>query len=379
MVYLSVTAAFVVGLRRRSRTKSDDRPFVSIVVAARNEEAHIAACLDSLLRQTYPVDRYEILVVDDDSTDRTRAIVAARARVTCLSPDPAFAGYAAKKRPMATGVSRARGDLVLTTDADCTAPDTWVETIVAAFADEVDVVAGVSSFGPSPRTFADRFQAFDFHALLSAAAGAAGLGWAWAASGQNFAFRRRTFDAVGGYARISDRPSGDDVLLLQLFRRAGARFAFCPDPAARVTTWRHETLSGLLSQRKRWASNAPLQLWLNPAFFAYVASVFCVNALPVAATVAQGPLIVACAAVWALRVPLDFAVVHLGARRFGSGPGAAFFPVWLILQVPYVLLVGIGGSCFGFAWKDRAHRPAAPAPAPAYTTNDQPDVNHAIM
>ena len=143
-----MTATFALGLLRRTGASNKSQPFVSIVVAARNEEDFIANCLKSLSNQTYPIDSYEIIVVDDESTDRTREIVETFKRVRCLAPSVEFAAFAAKKRPMATGIAKARGELILTTDADCTVPETWIETMVAHFESDVSVVAGYSQMAP---------------------------------------------------------------------------------------------------------------------------------------------------------------------------------------------------------------------------------------
>jgi cellulose synthase/poly-beta-1,6-N-acetylglucosamine synthase-like glycosyltransferase len=365
-----VTAAFALGLLRRVRASNRSQPFVSVVVAARNEEDFIAACLESLSNQTYPTDCYEIIVVDDDSTDRTREIVEEFEQVHCLKPSPEYAAFAAKKRPMATGVSHASGELILTTDADCTVPETWIETIVSHFEPAVSVVTGYSRMAPVASGLVHRFQAFDFFTLLAAAAGSAGLGRAWAATGQNLAYRRNLYDRIGGFSRISTRPSGDDVLLLQLFRQAGARISFCLDQGGHVTTWRSESLRGLINQRKRWASNAVVQLRLNPFFFAYITSVFVVNLLPVLALVLKGPLITLCLTIWCLRACVDASVVWLAARRLGTSPPLTFFPIWLLLQIPYVLIVGIG-SLFGFDWKNRNHVAKRTLPIPLGKSNSR--------
>src|SRR3990167_525891 len=76
-LYVCVALLFLIGLFHPRCGKSAAQPFVSVIVAARNEEAFIGDCLAGLVWQTYPPDRHEILVVDDDSEDRTREIAKA--------------------------------------------------------------------------------------------------------------------------------------------------------------------------------------------------------------------------------------------------------------------------------------------------------------
>lgn len=351
---------FFFGLcRLKNQPRSADTPFISIVIAARDEADYIGRCLDSLERQTYPTDRFEVLVVDDDSTDDTAQIVAAAGmdNLRLLSVDDRFPEMAAKKRPLSVGIQHARGEWILTTDADCTAVPTWVACMASYMKADAGAVIGFSQLGET-RSFFHRLQALDFFALMAAAAGAAGAGRPLAASGQNFAYRKSLFERVGGFREIAHRPSGDDVLLLQLLHEAwDGRVAFADDPCAFVTTHRPETPASLWQQRKRWASNAAYQLRLNPGFFAYIAAVFAVNALiPIGLffAVLDGdytlPLLC-----WGSKILTDALVVGKGVLTFKRRDLFFAFPIWEIAQIPYIALVGMAGTARGFTWKGRRH------------------------
>ena len=85
LAYLLGAYWFVTGMRRRSGNANAERvQLVSVVVAARDEAAHIASCLRALLAQDYPQERYEIIVVDDGSTDGTGHIVREFQRGDCV-------------------------------------------------------------------------------------------------------------------------------------------------------------------------------------------------------------------------------------------------------------------------------------------------------
>ncbi len=365
VLYTGAATAIFIGLFQCRTGASKARPFVSVVVAARNEENHIEGCLNRLVRQTYPQDRYEILVVDDDSDDRTPEIVArtvaAHAHVRCLSVGDAFPHMTAKKRPLSVGIREARGEIILTTDADCRVPPTWMAGMVACFEPDVGAVIGFSQVKApgSPLTPFERLQGLDFLALMSASAGAANLGLPLAASGQNLAYRKALFEGVGGFRTIAHRSSGDDVLLLQLMRRANrGRIVFAAHPETFVSTWRTESVGGFWQQRRRWASNAFYQLRLNRPFFIYITAVFLVNLLAplglVTGTFAGGRLFpLAC---WAAKAVADLAVTWKGAWTFGRSDLLPALPAWEILQAPYTVLVGLTGSLTGFTWKDRQHQ-----------------------
>lgn len=365
-VYAAAALAFLIGLRRRiRRAYTCTFPFVSVVIAARDEADQIADCLTGLIGQTYPADRYEVLVVDDGSTDDTPAIsaefAARHTRIRSIEVTDAFRHMAAKKRPLSEGIRAARGSIILTTDADCDVPTTWISGMVSHFDAGADAVIGFSQVknAGDPLTPAERIQALDFLALMSASAGAANLGVPLAASGQNFGYRKALFERVAGFEEIAHRPSGDDVLLLQLFRRAGAKIVFADDPHTFVSTRRAETMAGFWTQRRRWASNARCMLALNPVFFAYLANVFTLNLFfPVALISAiAGTGVGLPLACFAARTLADLAVVWKGARKFGRTDLLPVLPVWEFLQIPYTVFVGLTGSFGSFVWKGRVHKP----------------------
>lgn len=359
LIYVCAAFLFRIGLARlRTAPANQDFPFVSVVIAARDEEQHIGPCLDSLSTQTYPDDRFEVIVVDDDSNDGTFREASRRSVATVITPDIRFDDHVAKKRPMATGIDRARGDIILTTDADCTVPPGWMEAMVQTLTIQTDVVLGFSQIrsASSPGSLWDRLQGLDFLALLAAAAGSAGLGRSLAATGQNFGFRKSIFERVGGYEDIKHRASGDDVLLLQLLRKKGkARSAFCTIPESFVSTWRSETPVGYLRQRRRWASNASAQLRLNPAFFLYILAVFATNLTIPLALILGGTLGLFGMAACIVRVIADAVVLFRGASLFGRRDLLLAFPLWVLMQPVYIILVGMTGTLFGFTWKNRRH------------------------
>jgi cellulose synthase/poly-beta-1,6-N-acetylglucosamine synthase-like glycosyltransferase len=363
-LYTGVALLFFIGLfRLKTQPQTTDKPFISVVIAARNEANYIGECLDCMKRQTYPTDRFEILVVDDDSTDDTSVIVASAQidNLRLLTVGDCFPEMAAKKRPMSVGIQQAKGEWILTTDSDCKVPTTWVEQMAAYMTADTGVVIGFSQLKTSAEnlTFFERLQAFDFLTLMAAAAGATGLGFPLAASGQNLAYRKDIFDRVGGFSSIGHRPSGDDVLLLQLLRRVwNGRFAFATHPKTFVSTWRSETPASFSQQRRRWASNAAYQLKLNPTFFIYIATIFVTNALiPLAFVMAifNGNYLLPTAC-WFAKTFADLLVTWRGAHIFGRTDLLPQLPLWELFQAPYTVLIGLAGTLSGFTWKGRHHQ-----------------------
>jgi cellulose synthase/poly-beta-1,6-N-acetylglucosamine synthase-like glycosyltransferase len=364
-IYVLGVAWFVSGMRHREG-RNREFPLVSIVIAARNEATRLGACLERLQAQDYPEELFEIIVVDDGSADQTARIAERAAgsfpRVRLLSTQQALGWSGSKKAALGLGIQAARGELVLTTDADCLVPPTWVRGMVAYFDEGTGLVAGFSQIGPAGAIRSARmgYEALDFLCLMSCILGSAGHGHPMAASGQNLAYRKIAFRQVGGYARVQHRASGDDVLLLQLvkrFTRWHTTFATAPEtfaihPPAR--SW-----SGFVQQRTRWASNAPYQLRFDPLFFVYMLVTFALSLL-----LLLSPLLALNGALsggwaggcWGAKVAAEWSICRKGTAFFARRDLRRYFPLWILLQPLLVVLIG-GLGCLGmFSWKGKRHR-----------------------
>jgi cellulose synthase/poly-beta-1,6-N-acetylglucosamine synthase-like glycosyltransferase len=354
---------------------ADVAPKVSVVMAARDEAAHIEACLELVWGQTCSAAAYEIIVVDDRSTDGTRELAMAFAaakkrqdgigpRVRILSTEDTIQQDAqgrsgSKKAALGLGIEAAEGEIILTTDADCRVPDTWVEQMSACFGPDVGMVVGFSQVGEpgSVQGFRRGWEAVDFLSLMVGAAGSAAGGHPLAASGQNFGFRKKAFDDVGGYSSIRHRVSGDDVLLLQLMRRHGGwRIVFCAARQAFVVHPPSVSWRALLSQRIRWASNAPYQLRQDSKFFLYLSAVFGMSLLLSMSPVlvlsgALGPTwAIAC---WGVKLVSEGILFRKGARLFLRRDLTPYLLLWSVATPYFLLVVGVLGVFGRFTWKER--------------------------
>lgn len=227
-----------------------DAPFITAIIPARNEESNITAVLQDLYAQSYPRERMEVIVVDDETTDRTTALVQAMIprwpQLLLLKNDGI-----GKKAAITTGVNAGTSDLVILTDADVRFGPERIPSIVAHWQAERSamIVLPVLTEGHG---LLGRLQEEEQAALLGMAMGSVGQGNAALAYGANLAFTREAFLAVGGYA--GDRfASGDDLFLLQRIVRSGRRVTGLFDPKVLATAAAVPTFSAFAQQRLRWA------------------------------------------------------------------------------------------------------------------------------
>ncbi|MEO5782031.1 MAG: glycosyltransferase, partial [Ginsengibacter sp.] len=236
--------------------------FISVIIPARNEEENIQACLDSITNQGYPKNLFEVIVVDDFSTDRTVEIVNsfANKNVSLLSlKDFAKEGElnSYKKKAIEIAISKANGELIITTDADCIVQNKWLETI-ARFYEKYNpafIAAPVAYHGET--NFLKIFQSLDFMMLQGITGASVYKKFHSMCNGANLAYEKKVFLEVDGFAGIDNIASGDDMLLMhKIFNRYPDKVLFLKSRDAIVQTKPAGTLQEFLNQRIRWASKA---------------------------------------------------------------------------------------------------------------------------
>jgi cellulose synthase/poly-beta-1,6-N-acetylglucosamine synthase-like glycosyltransferase len=357
--YLAVIGVLRRGLARlHSAGAAHGRRF-SVVIAARNEEANIGPCLEAVLRQSIEPGRFEVIVVDDRSTDRTAEIVREfserdpRVRLVQVTDCPA--GVSPKKNAVAKGVAQARNEMIACTDADCRVGPQWLATLDRFLADDVGFVQGMVAYQRPPEDqsgFLYVFQALDFMSHGIVAAGAIGAGLPLNGNANNMAYRREAYEAAGGFSGNAGVLLGDDDLLLQsIWRGKRWRVAFAADPAGLVETFAAPTLRSMLAQRARWGSVSvhygPRQLLMLLAFFLF----YCATA---AALLAGGLSMTLFIAGWAMLF------VKLAGELVMMLPAAALYRrpellPWLalvsVLHLPMVLVSVLRGVLGRSEWK----------------------------
>ncbi len=332
---------------------------VSVIVPARNESAGIGKCLDALFAQDYPKEKMEIIVVDDHSTDDTAAIAAAKgATVVHLSlsegDEPVFSF---KKKAIQAGISAAKGELIVCTDADCTAGKSWIAGLSHRYRlDNSSMLAGPVRIRENGSALAV-FQILDFVSLQGITGAAVSRNLYPMANGANLAYSRESFEAVGGFSGIDHIASGDDMLLMKKMQdRFPRRQVYVKQTGAIVTTMAAENLRAFFRQRIRWASKTAH--YGHPATMATLALVYLVNLLLLS-------FAVFCFFSGAWDWLLTFLIVKTAIEMLFVAPVAGFFgqrrlmiyfPLCQPFHIIYTVLAGTFGALGKVTWKDRVIR-----------------------
>jgi len=339
------------GLNNLNHPLTEEKHSFSIVVAARNEEKRIDALLSSLVNQQYPADKFEVIIVNDRSTDSTQSVIEKYVKkyssVKIVNITENNTEMPNKKNALQAGIKTAKNEILAFTDADCVAQPSWLSEISKHFTDNVGVVAGYS-----PNTFSSGntlFNSFlhyeELKNSLWAAAGT-GLNNAFMCTGRNLAYRKKVFEQVGGYEKIKHSVSGDDDLFIQLVQKeTDWKVRYMTSPQSFVHTFPPESFKQFVNQRIRHISASkyyPLKIkTVYAASHSFILSILVAFFLnPIAALI-----------LLMLKFNIDAAIVARGKNIFSEEFSILEFFRDEMLLILYTFGIVPLGYVKNFSWK----------------------------
>jgi biofilm PGA synthesis N-glycosyltransferase PgaC len=226
--------------------------FVTVIIACRNEDENIIPFLQNISQQDYPAAYFEVIIVDDNSVDRTFEIASGFMGMENLKVIKT--NGKGKKTAIRTGVGASSGSLIITTDCDCLMGEKWISTIVAFYNEnKPDMIICPVTLKSKPGFFG-RFQELEFLSLQGVSAGSAIAGMSSMCNGANLAFTREVYleHSENLHYEIA---SGDDVFFLHSLKKAKrSKIMWLESPESIVTASPAKTVMLFLNQRRRWIS-----------------------------------------------------------------------------------------------------------------------------
>jgi biofilm PGA synthesis N-glycosyltransferase PgaC len=341
-------------LKPFSQTDLEPSVKLSVIIPARNEEENIGKLLSSLEKQTYPPYLFEVIVVDDHSTDNTTAIVNSYSFAKLIRLEfENINSY--KKKAIETGIAAASGDLIVTTDADCIVPGNWLKTI-ASFKEKTNAVfIAAPVVLENESNLLQTFQTLDFLVLQGITAASVQKKFHNMCNGANLAYERKNFFEVNGFTGIDHIASGDDMLLMQkIAQRFPGKVSYLLSKDAIVTTQAVKTWKEFFSQRIRWASKATnyndikifgtlfLVYFFNCAILALFISAFWMHSLWVGLTV-----------ILILKTAIELTFIYPVAKFYNKQNLIKWFPFFQPIHILYTVFAGWLGVFGSFEWKGR--------------------------
>ena len=342
---------------------------ISIIIPARNEEQNIALCLQSVLDQTYPANLFEIIVVDDHSTDNTAEIVESfnKENIHCIFLKDFVTDNlnSYKKKAIEIAITQSTGDLIVTTDADCFMGNNWLQTIASFYEKYKPAFIAAPVAINCNNRFLAIFQALDFMTLQGITGASVFKKMHSMCNGANLAYEKIAFKEVGGFKGIDNIASGDDMLLMhKIYQRYPDRILFLKSKEAIVQTKPMDTWKGFFNQRIRWASKADkyddkrilmvlilvyffnLLLLLLPIMAMFNNQVFSIFNF-------QCSIINYWFLLLILKTLIELFFLFPVARFFNKQPILWWFPLAQPFHILYTVVAGWLGKFGSYTWKSR--------------------------
>lgn len=329
---------------------------ISVVIAYRNEFSTIIKCIKSFENQTISKASFELILVNDHSTDNSSVLVknyskTSKLSILCID----LVNKTSKKEALTLGIQNAAHPIIACTDADCLVPENWLENIASSFENKITMLIGPVAF-EDDFNFISYFQVLDMLALQGITFGMLKHKKPILNNGANIAFSKSAFNLVGGYDQHKT-PSGDDVFLLEKLYNENLPIAGLLDKNHIVITQFQSTWQSFIQQRLRWASKSTYYSNLNLIYFSSI--VYFTNVLQI--FIYMGVVLVDNYTVIGIillfsKWLIDFILLHLTAKFFSKKIKLVDFVIMQLIYPLYIVFIGLISVLGSFNWKDRNYK-----------------------
>lgn len=364
ILYLLLIGSFIYGFDKVADFKLEEispKTKFSVVVPFRNEAENLPALLESIANLKYPKSMFEIIFVDDESTDNSAETITKKmlklGSVDSSVKQNIRRTKSPKKDAITTAIESAKYVWIITTDADCQLPKYWLD----AYDNYIQhhnpkVVVAPVTFGTTT-SFFERFQLLDILSLQGATIGGFGINKPFLCNGANLGYQKIVFNDLNGFDGNSDVASGDDIFLLEkAVKREKNSVHYIKNNQIIVHTASQPNFKTLLAQRVRWAAKTSRYKNSFGKFTGLIvllmnALLVCLPLLYLLQIITSTTLIYT----FAIKFLIDFLLLFKTTRFFGQ---EQYLPSYLFssLLYPFFSVYVAFISVFkGYKWKDRAY------------------------
>jgi len=234
-----------------SRNRQEEKN-ISIIISVKNEKEKIKTLVGCLKELLYPQDKYEIIIIDDNSTDGTYTglLKVTENLKNFFVKELKTTGLSGKREALTFGINNSHFPYILITDADCQPQQYWLEAYSKMFSVGNDMLFGIAPFYQN-KNLINKVSCFENlrNTLFSFTLTKAGI--PYTASARNFGFTRKAFEKLGGYKNTKDTLSGDDDLLLREAVKAKMKIGLVDEEGSFVYSETKKTFKEYFQQRAR--------------------------------------------------------------------------------------------------------------------------------
>jgi len=333
----------------------------SIVIPARDEEANIEECVVSILKNNYPSNLFEVIIVDDFSTDNTAEGVKklqqqfSNVKLIQLNKIVSNKLNSYKKKSIETAIAQSAYEWIITTDADCKVNANWLSLFDSYIqTNDVVFIAAPVKFIRN-ESFLAIFQCLDFISLQGITAASVSAGFHSMCNGANLAYKKEAFYAVNGFEDVDNIASGDDMLLMhKIQQQYSGKIGYLFNRDAIVETLPMQNWKSFINQRIRWASKATN--YNDKRIFLVLLLVYllnlCLFLLPFSGFLNQ-QFVFYWLILLLVKTSCEFLFMWSVANFFYQQKLLWWFPVMQPFHIVYTLISGWLGKFGKYEWKGR--------------------------
>jgi cellulose synthase/poly-beta-1,6-N-acetylglucosamine synthase-like glycosyltransferase len=356
--YISIIVRYTIGWNKlKTNNFQNNNPSFnsfSIIIAFRNEAPNLSKLLNSLKQINYPKTLYEVILINDDSTDKSKLIVEDFIVEHNLNWNLLHSSKG-KKDAIKKGINNSSLEYIFTTDADCIIPKNILKTY-----DQVlqlkkwKLISGPVDFY-SNNSFLGKIFEMEFMSLVSSGAGAIGINKPIMLNAANLIFQRKIALEANNTIYDSNIASGDDIFLLHYIMKHydNKEITFLKNKDAIIQTKAPKTLKQWLSQRLRWASKAKYYKINNTSISALIIMLFNIALLFTFALLLFKSYWLLYINLLIIKLIVDYPILHTASKFFNKKISFSAFIIIELLYPFYIVGIGILGLFIKSKWKGR--------------------------
>ena len=272
LIYIIITSLLLNSLKSIFSTiwpDSEPKVKISVIVAAKNEGQNIPALINSLSNQSYPADLFEVIIIDDGSSDNTygKSVELSKEFQNYTIYQALTKRYPGKKGTLQFGIEKADNPFILITDADCRPEKNWMKSFAAKFELGSEFIIGTAPL-LQHKSFVNKISCFENLRTLLLTHWAANIGMPYSAAARSFGFKKESFEKLSGYENTLDTISGDDDLLLREAVKHKMKIDIVANKNSFVYSDAPKSFSEYLTQKTRHIKTSFHYIFIHKVFLA---------------------------------------------------------------------------------------------------------------
>lgn len=351
-IYVLIILLFIVGLIRLPKTEIDtnlDKQKFSIIIPFRNEEESLGTLLKSIQDLSYQPDAFEVLFIDDESTDNSVKIIKKwQENLTNirLYPNKRHSN-SPKKDAIQVGLKNCKFDYIITTDADCVLPKNWLY----AYNTSIQKKQSLFLAGPialkNSKNLIDLYQKYDSLSLIGVTMGSFGINKPMMCNAANMGFDKKSYlKILNSHNHIA---SGDDIFTLENFiKNTPEKIHYLNSTDALVYTKTENSWHKIIQQHVRWAAKST---HYKSLFTKFVGLIVLITQLSIIIGLFIQPLITVF--IWIVKLGFDFILIWIAAEKTEQKTTYIYYILMAIIYPFLNTYIGIKALFGGYTWKER--------------------------